>query len=199
MENPTTYTTHTEITAANQLIIVQHPRATGIVAGQPYPLPPSANIRDVLHSNEHYSTYGTQHALTTNNSFARTSVQRAPTAITLFPLSTSTTTLFLEQCTSSCHTFPLRIAVGFIYVSTRNTITGGKIRIPVLPVPLPFRLATPPGFHVTRIPKGNLVPCTMSQPDQKPNPSPSPKNTGGGIRVRPKNLWAGVHGLYQIS
>ena len=22
---------------------------------------------------------------------------------------------------------------------------------------LPFRLATPPGFHVTRIPKGNLV------------------------------------------
>ena len=54
--------------------------------------------------------YGTQHPLTTNNSFARTSVQRARTATTLFPLST---TLSLEQCTSSCHTFPLRRAVGF--------------------------------------------------------------------------------------
>ena len=62
------------------------------------------NTCDVLYSNEHYSTYGTQHPLTTNNSFARTSAQRAPTAITLFPLGT---TLSSEQCTtSSCHTFP---------------------------------------------------------------------------------------------
>ena len=30
MENPTTYATHTEIVAANKLIIVQHPKATGI-------------------------------------------------------------------------------------------------------------------------------------------------------------------------
>ena len=30
MENATTYATHTEIVAANQLIIVQHPRATDI-------------------------------------------------------------------------------------------------------------------------------------------------------------------------
>ena len=30
MENPTTYATHTEIVAANQFIIVQHPRATDI-------------------------------------------------------------------------------------------------------------------------------------------------------------------------
>ena len=30
MKNPTTYATHTEIVAANRLIIVQHPRATGI-------------------------------------------------------------------------------------------------------------------------------------------------------------------------
>ena len=30
MENPTTYATHTEIVAANQLIIVQHPSATDI-------------------------------------------------------------------------------------------------------------------------------------------------------------------------
>ena len=30
MENPTTYATHTEIVAANQLIIVQHPRPTDI-------------------------------------------------------------------------------------------------------------------------------------------------------------------------
>ena len=30
MENTTTYATHTEIVAANQLVIVQHPRATGI-------------------------------------------------------------------------------------------------------------------------------------------------------------------------
>ena len=39
--------------------------------------------------------------------------------------------------------------MGFIYVSTRNTIsTGGKRFSRVLP---------PPGCHVTRIPKGNLV------------------------------------------
>ena len=30
MENPTTYATHTNIVAANQLIIVQHPRVTDI-------------------------------------------------------------------------------------------------------------------------------------------------------------------------
>ena len=104
MKNPTAYATHTEIVAANQSILVQHPRATDIVTGQPYPLPPSANTCGVLYSNEHYSTCGTQHPLTTNKLFARTSVQRAPTAIhTLFPLSTA---LSLEQCTSSCHTFP---------------------------------------------------------------------------------------------
>ena len=95
--------------------------------------------------------------LRNNNSFARTSVQRAPTAITIFPL--STTTLSLEQCTSSCHRFPLREQWGF-YVSTRNTIIGGNIFIRVLPVS-PFPLATPPGFHVTRIPKGNLVITVM--------------------------------------
>ena len=109
MESPTTYATHAEIVAANQLIIVQHPRAT--LAGQPYPLPPNANTCDVLCSNEHYSTHGTQHPLTTYNSFARTSIQRAPNAITLSPLST---TLSLEQCSSSCHTVPLRQAVVFI-------------------------------------------------------------------------------------
>ena len=75
------------------------------LAGQPYPLPPSANTCDVLYSNQHYTAYGTQHPLTTNNSFARISVQPAPTAITLFPLSA---TFSLEQCTSLCHTFPLR-------------------------------------------------------------------------------------------
>ena len=53
--------------------------------GQPYPSPTSPNTCDVLCSNEHYSTYGTQHRLITNNSFAYTCVQRAPTAITLFP------------------------------------------------------------------------------------------------------------------
>ena len=52
---------------------------------------------DVLCSNEHYSTYSTQHPLTTNNSVAHTLVQRAPGAITLFPLRTA---LSLEQCTS---------------------------------------------------------------------------------------------------
>ena len=95
-------------------------------AGQPYPLPPSANTCDVPYSNEHYSTYGAQHPLTTKKSFARTSVQRAPTAIILFPLSAA---LSLEQCTGSCDTFLLK-AVGFIYVSTRNTIImGGNIYI----------------------------------------------------------------------
>ena len=88
------------------------------LAGQPYPLPLSANTCDALYSNEHYSTYCTQHPLTTNNSFARTSAQRAPTAITLSPLSA---TLSSEQCTSSCYTFPITRAVEFIYVSTRIT------------------------------------------------------------------------------
>ena len=46
MKNPATYATQTEIVAANQLIIDEH----------------------------YYSTCGTQHLLTTNNSFARTSV-----------------------------------------------------------------------------------------------------------------------------
>ena len=78
---PRTYATHTEIVAANELIIiVQHPRATGTVAGQPHPLP-SANTCDALYSNEHYSTCGTQHPLTTSNSCARTSVRRAPTPL----------------------------------------------------------------------------------------------------------------------
>ena len=119
--------------------------------------PPSADVCNVQHGNEHHSTYGTQHPLITNNPFARTSVRRVPTAITLFPLST---TLSLEHCTSSCHTFPLRRALGFVYVSTRNTIMDGIIFMYVCYRRLPFRLATPPGFHVTRIPKGTLVICT---------------------------------------
>ena len=101
----------------------------------------------------HYSTYGTQHPLTNNNSFARTSVQRAPTAIILFPLST---TLSLEQYTSSCHTFPLRGAAGFIFVSTRNTITGGKICIRVLPV-FPFSPCDAHGISCYPHPEGE--PC----------------------------------------
>ena len=149
--NPTTYAIHTEIVAANQFIIVQRPRATDIVAGQPYPLPPSANTCDVLYSNEHYSTYGTQHPLTTNNSLARTSVQRAPTAI---PLLLVGATISLEQCTSSCHTSPLRRAVGFIYVSTCNTVIGGKICIRMLLVSLLFVLRRPRDFM---FPAGNLV------------------------------------------
>ena len=40
MENPTTYATRTEHVAANQLIIVQHPRATD--TGWSNPLPPGA-------------------------------------------------------------------------------------------------------------------------------------------------------------
>ena len=63
---------------------IQHRRT---LAGQPYPLPSSVRTFDALHSNEHYSTYyGAQHALTTTNSFARTSIQRSPTAISLLPL-----------------------------------------------------------------------------------------------------------------
>ena len=49
MEHPTTYATHTEIVAANKLIIVRtysiQERLT--LAGQPYPLP-SLNTCDVL-------------------------------------------------------------------------------------------------------------------------------------------------------
>ena len=82
------------------------------------------------------------------------SVQRVPTAITLFPLSTAPS---LEQCTSSCHTFPLRRAVGFIYVSTRNTIIGGDICIRVLPVS-PFSPCDAPG--ISRYPHPEGEPCT---------------------------------------
>ena len=153
MENPTTYATHTKIVAANELIMLDNIQVRLTFADQPYPLLPSANTCDVIYSNKHYSTYGTQHPLTTNYSFARTSVQRATTAITLFPLST---TLSLGQCTSSCHTFPLRRAVGFIYVSMRNTIIGGNVCIRVLPVS-PFSPCDAPGIHVIRIPKENLV------------------------------------------
>ena len=147
------YVTDTESVAANPLIIVQHQREQLALAGQPYLLPPSANTYDALYSNEHYSTYGTQHSLTTNNSFARTLVQRAPTAITLFPLST---TLPLEQCTSSCHMFPLRRPVGFIYVSTHNAIIGGKICIRVLPAS-PFLPCDAPGLSRYPYPQGK--PC----------------------------------------
>ena len=76
-----------------------------------------------------------------------------PTAIQLFPLST---TLSLEQCTSSCHAFPPRRAVGLIYVCTQSTIIRWE-NICTCYRCLSFRLATPPGFRVTRIPKGNLV------------------------------------------
>ena len=70
---------HTEIDAANQIIIVQHPKATDIGWST---LPSKCNnIKDALYSNEHYSKHGTQHSLTTNNAFARkSSLQRAPTA-----------------------------------------------------------------------------------------------------------------------
>ena len=136
------------------------------MAGQPYPLPPSANTCDVLYNNEHHSTYGTQHPLTTNNSFSRTSVQRAPAAITLFPLST---TLSLEQCTSSRSTFPLKRAVGFIYVSTRSTIIGGKIVVRVLPVP-PFSPCDAPG--ISRYPHLEGEPCTCIYNPTFPIPCP---------------------------
>ena len=53
MEIPTTYATYPEIVAANQLFIVQLPRATGM-AVQPYPLPPSTNTCDVQVNNEHF-------------------------------------------------------------------------------------------------------------------------------------------------
>ena len=157
MENRTTYATHTEIVAANQLIVVQHPRATDIGWSTLFITTKCKHVCVTHHiaTNEHYSTYGTRHPLTTNSSFTRTSVQRAPTAMTLFPLST---TLSLEQCTSSCLTFPLRRAVGFIYVSTRNTIEGGKIFIRVLPVSS-FSPCDAPGISRYPHPEGEL--CTI--------------------------------------
>ena len=60
MENPTTYATHTEFVAAYQLIIVYNIQKRLALSGQPYPLQPNANTCDILYSNEHYSTYGTQ-------------------------------------------------------------------------------------------------------------------------------------------
>ena len=134
------HSTYTKIVAANIfVVIVQHPRATDNGWSTLSNTTKCANTCGVRYSNEHYSTYGRQHPpLTTNNSFTRTSVQRAPTAIiTLFPLmnTTTCTALYWEQCTSLlCHTSPLRRAVGFIYVSTRNTIIGGNICILVSPV-----------------------------------------------------------------
>ena len=154
MENPTTYATHPCRNCCRQPIsycTTFQERLT--LAGHPYPLPPSAKTCDVLYSNEHCSTYGTQHPPTTNKSTARTSIQRAPTAITLFPLST---TLSLEQCTSSCHTFPLRRAVGFICASKPNTIIGGNIFIRVLPVS-PFSPYDAPG--ILRHPHPEGEPC----------------------------------------
>ena len=126
------------------------------LAGQPYPLPPSVNTCDVLFSNEHYySTYGTQHPLSTNNSFARTSVKRAPTAITL-PTEYYSGTLSLDQCTSSCHTFPLRKAVGFTYEYANNTIIiGGKICMCVTGVSL-LALRRPRGFTLPACRRGTL-------------------------------------------
>ena len=93
------------------------------LAGQPYQLyhQVQTHVTYYIATSTIPRTVHRQYPLTTTNSFARTSsVQRAPTAITLFPL--STTTPSLEHCTSSCHYFPLSRAVGFICVSTRNTI-----------------------------------------------------------------------------
>ena len=52
MATPSTYATHTEILAANQLYNIQI-RIT--LAGEPYPTPPGANTCDALYSNEQYS------------------------------------------------------------------------------------------------------------------------------------------------
>ena len=98
------------------------------------------------------------HLLTTYNSCKGTSVQRAPTAITLFPLSTTATTLSLEKCTSSRHTFPLTKAAEFIYVSTRNTSIGGKTFMRVLPVS-PFSPRDVPG--TSRYPHPAGGPCIL--------------------------------------
>ena len=51
--NPSTYATHTEILAVNQLYNIQIQMRFAV---EPYPTPPGANTRDVLYTNEHYST-----------------------------------------------------------------------------------------------------------------------------------------------
>ena len=55
MENPTTYTTHTEIVAADQIIIVQHPRATDIdwLINPIHYHQVQTHVCDVLYRNEH--------------------------------------------------------------------------------------------------------------------------------------------------
>ena len=104
-------------------------------------------------------------ATPTTTTTATTTATATATATTTATTATNTTTatLSLEQCTtSSCHTFPLRRAVGFIYVLTSNTsrLLVGKY-VYLCYRCLQFRLAIPPGFHVnftfTRIAKGNLV------------------------------------------
>ena len=142
------------LTPTNQLLYNIQVRLT--FAGQPYPLPPSANTCDLLYSNEPYSTYGTQHPLLTSNSFARTSVQRASTALTLFPL--STTLLLWSNALAQATRFLQEDQWRFYLFSTRNAI---HCRMENMCTCLPFRLATPPGFDVTRIPKGER--CHISQ------------------------------------
>ena len=133
--NTTTYATHTEIIAAN-------PRPTNCtktskcdwysLVNPTHHWSPSVNTCDLVCGNEHFLFHVTvQHPLTTN-SFARTTVQRAPTAITLFPLNT---TLCLDQYISSCHTFPLTKKSGEVHLceyAQHHYYIGGKIRIVVL-------------------------------------------------------------------
>ena len=164
---PRTPYIHTEIVAANQLIIVQHPRATDIGWSTLSITTKYKHVLRTIWQRALFHVRGTRHPLTTNNSFARTSPQRAPTAIPLFPLSA---TLSLEQCASSCvvHAFPPRRAVGFIYhryyVSTRNIIhyRWNNICTCVCYRCLPFRLATPP---VSRYPHPEGEPCIIVYDD----------------------------------
>ena len=157
--NTTTYATHTEIIAAN-------PRPTNCtktskcdwysLVNPTHHWSPSVNTCDLVCGNEHFLFHVTvQHPLTTN-SFARTTVQRAPTAITLFP---PISTFSLEQCTCSCHRFPLRRAVGFFYAceyALHHYYGWKKIVYPCYRC-LPFRLTTPP---ISRYPRPEGEPCT---------------------------------------
>ena len=71
------------------------------------------------------------------------------------------------------HVSSKKRAVGFIYVSTRNNIIGGKLCIRVLPVS-PFSPCDTPGIsRYTRIPKRNLVSHSIPGMIQRPNKSTS--------------------------
>ena len=90
MADPSTYATHTEIVAANQLYNIQIPIT---FAGEPYPTVPGANTCGVLYSNEHYSTL----------QFNSPSSSKVIVHFAYYPLCPQATPRFPHHCTCKLH------------------------------------------------------------------------------------------------